>query len=152
MCNDKFKRCRRRLDIFIVLRVSVFCFFGTVSKLEPIRLIRAYFETLQTEMVSPSDKRRQYVTGFTGSAGTAVVTDKLAALWVDGRYHLQADQQLDCQWTIMKSGQDKVPSIGEWLKSVLSSGDRVGADPKLVSADQWLEWRTELGRNFKIEV
>jgi hypothetical protein len=40
-----------------------------------------------------------------------------------------------------------VPSIGEWLKSVLSSGDRVGADPKLVSADQWLEWRSELG-NF----
>jgi hypothetical protein len=97
-------------------------------------------------MVSPSDRRRQYVTGFTGSAGTAVVTLNSAALWVDGRYHLQADQQLDCQWIVMKSGQDQVPSISEYLKSILSSGDRVGADPKLVSADQWLEWRSELGK------
>lgn len=101
----------------------------------------------QTEMVSPSDKRRQYVTGFTGSAGTAVVTQNMAALWVDGRYHLQADQQLDCQWIVMKSGQDQVPSISEWLKSVLSSGDRIGADPKLVSADQWLEWRSDLAES-----
>lgn len=104
---------------------------------------------VQTEMVSPSDRRRQYVTGFTGSAGMAVVTLNSAALWVDGRYHLQADQQLDCQWIVMKSGQEQVPSISEWLKSVLSSGDRVGADPKLVSADQWLEWRSELGNFFK---
>lgn len=106
---------------------------------------------VQTEMVSPSDRRRQYVTGFTGSAGTAVVTLNSAALWVDGRYHLQADQQLDCQWIVMKSGQEQVPSISEWLKSVLSSGDRVGADPKLVSADQWLEWRSELGNFFQIQ-
>lgn len=66
---------------------------------------------LQTEMVSPSDKRRQYISGFSGSAGTAVVTDKQAALWVDGRYYLQADQQLDCQWLVMKSGQDYVKAL-----------------------------------------
>ena len=69
-------------------------------------------------MVSPTDKRRQYVTGFSGTAGTAVVTDKQAALWVDGRYHLQADQQLDCQWIVMKSGQEKVrPSLSIWFIS-----------------------------------
>lgn len=71
-------------------------------------------------MVSPSDKRRQYVTGFTGSAGTAVVTDKMAALWVDGRYHLQADQQLDCHWLVMKSGQDQVFSIQIFLNQFKS--------------------------------
>ena len=42
----------------------------------------------------------------------------------------------------------KVPTIGEFLRSVLSPGDRIGADPKLVSADQWLEWRSELGMFF----
>ena len=59
-------------------------------------------------MVSPSERRREFVTGFTGSAGTAVVTDRSAALWTDGRYYLQADQQLDCQWAIMKAGQENV--------------------------------------------
>lgn len=42
----------------------------------------------------------------------------------------------------------QVPEISDWLKSVLSPGDRVGADPKLVSADQWLQWRTALGIFF----
>ena len=48
------------------------------------------------------------MTGFAGSAGTAVVTDTLAALWTDGRYHLQAEQQLDCHWTLMKEGHHQV--------------------------------------------
>ena len=42
----------------------------------------------------------------------------------------------------------KVPTVAEWLKSQLRPGDRVGADPKLVSADQWTEWRRELGKRF----
>ena len=96
-------------------------------------------------MVSPNDKRRHYLTGFTGSAGTAVITENSAALWTDGRYFLQADQQLDCQWIIMRSGEENVPTVSQWLKSMFSRGDRVGADPKLVSADQWLEWRSDLG-------
>lgn len=59
-------------------------------------------------MISPENDRRQLVSGFTGSSGTAVVTDKQAVLWTDGRYYLQADQQLDCQWILMKSGRDQV--------------------------------------------
>ena len=59
-------------------------------------------------MVSKYDGRRQFISGFTGSAGTAVVTDKSAALWTDGRYYLQAEQQLDCNWIVMKAGQDRV--------------------------------------------
>lgn len=59
-------------------------------------------------MISPDNDRRQFVSGFTGSSGTAVVTDKRAVLWTDGRYYLQANLQLDCQWTLMKSGDDEV--------------------------------------------
>jgi Xaa-Pro aminopeptidase len=58
--------------------------------------------------VSKFDQRRHYITGFTGSAGIAVVTDQTAALWTDGRYFLQADMELDCNWILMKSGQDDV--------------------------------------------
>ncbi len=58
--------------------------------------------------MSANDQRRQFVSGFTGSAGTAVVTEHLAALWTDGRYFLQADQELDCNWIIMRVGQEQV--------------------------------------------
>ena len=52
--------------------------------------------------------RREFLTGFYGSAGEALVTLNKAVLWTDGRYHLQADQQLDCNWTLMKQGQEGV--------------------------------------------
>ena len=62
-------------------------------------------------MISPDNDRRQFVSGFTGSSGTAVVTDKRAVLWTDGRYYLQANLQLDCQWSLLKSGSDQVLEI-----------------------------------------
>lgn len=52
--------------------------------------------------------RREFLTGFYGSAGTALVTLDKAVLWTDGRYHLQADQQLDCNWILIKQGFDNV--------------------------------------------
>ena len=85
------------------------------------------------------------MTGFTGSAGIAVVTSEQAAVWTDGRYHLQADHQLDCNWFLVKSGVNGAPSVAEWLASQLKAGDHVGADPKLVSAHVWLDWRRQLG-------
>lgn len=98
----------------------------------------------QSEMLSAHDRRLEFITGFTGSAGIAVVTDKSAAFWTDGRYFLQAEQQLDCNWMIMKSGYDQVPTIPEWIASNLAVGDRIGADPKLVGADVWLDWSNDL--------
>ena len=64
------------------------------------------------------DKRREFISGFTGSAGTAVVTPTKALLWTDGRYHLQASQQLDENWTVMKDGLPNVPKLEEWLSKV----------------------------------
>ena len=62
----------------------------------------------QAEYVAPDDQRRHFVSGFTGSAGTAVVTATAAALWTDGRYFLQAEDELDCNWILMKQGQSGV--------------------------------------------
>jgi Xaa-Pro aminopeptidase len=65
----------------------------------------------QSEYVAACDERRAFISGFTGSAGTAVITARDALLWTDGRYYLQASQQLSSQWTLMKSGLRETPSM-----------------------------------------
>ncbi|ROT63461.1 hypothetical protein C7M84_018673 [Penaeus vannamei] len=127
-----------------------------------------------SEYVADADKRRQYISGFSGSAGTAVVTMEQLALWTDGRYFLQADDELDCNWLLMKQknpGKAKskrslrhfrnvppgssatdpstapcpqVPKMMDWLKQTLIPGSRVGADPRLIGADTWKKFAEEL--------
>ncbi|TKW31076.1 hypothetical protein SEVIR_2G081300v4 [Setaria viridis] len=89
----------------------------------------------QSEFIAECFMRRAYLTGFTGSAGTAVVTKDKAALWTDGRYFLQAEKELSHEWTLMRSGNHGVPTTSEWLNDVLPSGCRVGIDPFLFSFD-----------------
>ncbi|KAL3865143.1 hypothetical protein ACJMK2_006764 [Sinanodonta woodiana] len=91
----------------------------------------------QSEYIAPCDSRRAFITGFTGSAGTAVITMKEAALWTDGRYYLQAEQQMDTNWKLMKDGSVTTPSQGEWLSQVLEEGNCVGVDPYLLSVETW---------------
>ncbi|XP_076316903.1 xaa-Pro aminopeptidase 1-like isoform X2 [Tachypleus tridentatus] len=91
----------------------------------------------QSEYIAPCDQRRVFVSGFTGSSGVAVVTEEAAALWTDGRYYLQAEHQLDHNWTLMKDGLPDTPSQGDWLNKVLPLGSRVGVDPFLLSYDMW---------------
>lgn len=55
--------------------------------------------------------RREFLTGFYGSAGEALVTVDKAILWTDGRYHIQADHQLDCNWSLMKQGELEVSKL-----------------------------------------
>ena len=90
-----------------------------------------------SEYVREKDKRRGFISGFSGSAGTAVVTLSAAALWTDGRYFLQAEKELDCNWILQRSGIKGVPSKEKWLTTVLKSGDRVGIDPFLISIRSW---------------
>lgn len=54
------------------------------------------------------DERRAFISGFTGSAGTAIVTENSACLWTDGRYFLQASREMDENWTLMKEGNFSV--------------------------------------------
>lgn len=68
-------------------------------------LIRLPYSYQQSEYISSRDRRIAFVSGFTGSAGTVVITEQTAALWTDSRYFLQAEQQLNSElWTLMKSG------------------------------------------------
>lgn len=98
----------------------------------------------QSEYVSARDERRAWLSGFTGSAGTAVVTMDEALLWTDGRYHLQASRQLDGAWTLMKQRMPGVPEPEEWLAANLPRGSLVGIDPFLVSANDVRRWRAAL--------
>ena len=95
----------------------------------------------QSEYVQNYDDRRAWITGFLGSAGTAVVTRDSAALWTDGRYWTQAESELDCKnWYLMRSGQSGVPSLSNWLSSQVngtSPYDRVGVAAQFVSSSWW---------------
>lgn len=101
----------------------------------------------QSEYVAECDLRRAFISGFTGSDGTAIVTDTGAALWTDGRYFLQAEQQLSSDWTLMKAGLPDTPTDAKWLSSVLPVGGRVGCDPALLSIDRWKPLCKELKSN-----
>ncbi len=91
-----------------------------------------------SEYLAGRDERRAFISGFTGSTGTAVVTGDKALLWTDGRYYLQAEDQLDGDhWTLMRVGQPDTPTRGDWLAANLEQGQSVGVDPFLVPCDEW---------------
>ncbi|MEO6840686.1 MAG: aminopeptidase P family protein [Bradyrhizobium sp.] len=83
----------------------------------------------QNEYVAPSEERLAWLTGFTGSAGMAIVLVHEAAMFVDGRYTLQAAKQVDVRAWKVESLID--PSPESWLTSHLSASDRLGFDPWL---------------------
>lgn len=90
----------------------------------------------QSEYVGEHFKAREYITGFTGSAGTAVVTLEEAGLWTDGRYFLQAGKQLaGTTITLRKIGEPGVPTIPEYLAEALPSGGTLGVDGRVISAN-----------------
>ena len=81
------------------------------------------------EYVPEHWEARKWISGFTGSAGTAIVTLDKAGVWTDSRYFLQAAEQLaDTGITLFKDNLPETPSIVEWLCSVLYEGDNVGID------------------------
>ena len=83
----------------------------------------------QNEYVPPSEERLAWLTGFTGSAGLAVVLTQEAALFVDGRYTLQAAKQVDAKAWAVESLIDPPPE--SWVSAHLKAGDRLGFDPWL---------------------
>jgi len=86
-------------------------------------------DSQQNEYVPPSDERLAWLTGFTGSAGLAIVLTGEAAVFVDGRYTIQAAKQVDtAAWSIESLIE---PPPESWLTAHLSPGDRLGFDPWL---------------------
>ncbi|NXN94352.1 XPP2 aminopeptidase, partial [Rhinopomastus cyanomelas] len=88
-----------------------------------------------SEYIAQRDARLGWVTGFTGSAGTSVVTQDKAALWTDSRYWTQAERQLDCNWELQRTTQ--IESIGLWLLQAVPAQGNISLDPFLFSIDTW---------------
>ena len=90
-----------------------------------------------SEYVGDYFKCRKYITGFTGSAGTAVIMPDMAGLWTDGRYFIQAAQQLEgTPVTLFKMGEPDVPTIHKFLEENLKEGMCLGFDGRTVSAEE----------------
>ena len=86
-----------------------------------------------SEYVNPYFKCRQYLSGFTGSAGTLLVTEDWAGLWTDGRYFIQAAAQLEGSGIVlMKDREPGVPTISEYLEANLPGGGTLGFDGRVV--------------------
>lgn len=88
----------------------------------------------ESEYAGDYFKARKYMTGFTGSAGTAVITMDEAGLWTDGRYFVQAAQQLKGSTVkLQKMGEPGVPTIAEYIRSELEEGGVLGFDGRVVT-------------------
>lgn len=88
----------------------------------------------ESEYVGAHFKARRFITGFTGSAGTAVITLTEAGLWTDGRYFVQAENQLkDSTVTLFRMGEEGVPEVNEFIKEKLPEGGCLGFDGRVVN-------------------
>lgn len=91
-----------------------------------------------SEYTAARDQLRAFISGFTGSAGVAIIgRSDFAGLWADGRYWIQAGNQLDENWTLFKAGAEGVPSWSDWLRKgafdqLKTSTLRVGLDSRLL--------------------
>ena len=102
----------------------------------------------QSEYVGEHFKARSYITGFTGSAGTAVITLHDAKLWTDGRYFLQAAKQLEGTGvTLMKMFEPGVPTIEEYLEAELKPGQTLSFDGRVVSVGEGDEYASIAKKN-----
>lgn len=89
-----------------------------------------------SEYVGDYYKVREFISGFTGSAGTVLIGMKETGLWTDGRYFLQAEQELkDTEFRLFRMGESDVPSVFEYLEGRLEEGQTLALDYRTVSCE-----------------
>lgn len=98
-----------------------------------------------SEYVGDYFKCREYITGFTGSAGNAVFLQDEAGLWTDGRYFLQAEEQLKGSGvTLFRMGEEGVPKLEDWLAEKLQPGQRLAVDGRTLSVERYRKLKEKL--------
>ena len=108
-----------------------------------------------SEYVPPRWEGRKWISGFDGSAGTAVVTLHSAALWTDSRYFLAAEEQLaGTEFQLMRERMEGTPSIAQWIAAELSDADstEIGVDGMCMTYADVSDLKTELKHNGGITV
>jgi Xaa-Pro aminopeptidase len=108
----------------------------------------------QSEYVAQHYTARTFITGFTGSAGTAIITLDDAILWTDGRYFIQAESELkDTGVSLFKMGEPEVPTVEAFLKGSLPVGAKIGFDGKVISQEYFTNLRKALeSKEYSFEV
>jgi Xaa-Pro aminopeptidase len=108
----------------------------------------------QSEYVAQHYTARTFITGFTGSAGTAIITLDDAILWTDGRYFIQAESELkDTGVSLFKMGEPEVPTVEEFLKGSLPMGAKIGFDGKVISQEYFTNLKKALeSKEYSFEV
>ncbi len=98
-----------------------------------------------SEYIADCWKERVWISGFNGSAGTAVITTAKAGLWTDSRYFLQGAEQLSGTGIeLMKQGLPETLEIIPWLSDELKAGDKVGVNPQMFSVNAYASMKSEL--------
>ena len=98
-------------------------------------------------------KAREWLTGFDGSAGTAVVLAENGALWTDSRYFLQAEEQLNgTPFELMRDGMPGTPSVAEWLRKNLPQGGNIGCYGEIMTQELADDLVGELGEEYQCVV
>lgn len=107
----------------------------------------------QSEYVGEYFKSREFISGFTGSAGIVVVTEDEAGLWTDGRYFIQAEKQLEgSSITLFKIGEENVPTFIEYIGKNLKNNHCLGFDGKVLSVKNVFDIKNGFGKKkIKIE-
>jgi len=99
----------------------------------------------KSEYVAEHWQVGKWLTGFSGSAGTTVVTRNKAVLWTDFRYYIQAEKQLEGSgFELFRMGEPEVPSVTKWLRDILGPGAVVGIDAKVFTTAGVRELKKEL--------
>ncbi|WP_373899380.1 aminopeptidase P family protein [Haloimpatiens sp. FM7315] len=124
---------------------------STLKNLMKEKHIDAYivpsFDAHQSEYVADHWRSREWISGFTGSAGTAVITNEKNGLWTDGRYYIQAAKQLEGSGIdLFKMGQIGVPKVMKWLYDTLDEGSVVGFDGKVISVSYFRSMEKEFAK------
>lgn len=97
-----------------------------------------------SEYIADHFKNRKWISGFTGSAGTVVITQEAAGLWTDGRYYIQAEKELENSGIrLFRAADLGVPSYTEWLLTVLEKGNCVGFDGSVFAASSVKKMESE---------
>ena len=113
--NDRVKKLRELMD-----EKGIVAYIVTTS------------DPHQSEYVADYYKDRAWITGFTGSAGTAVITQDEAILWTDGRYFIQAEKELTgSEYKLYKMNIPGFPTYTEYLQEKLKTGDVIGFNGKV---------------------
>ncbi|KAL0973661.1 hypothetical protein UPYG_G00208020, partial [Umbra pygmaea] len=117
-------------DAMISLNVSAYIIPGTDAHL--------------SEYIGQRDARMAFMSGFTGSAGTAVVTQDKAVLWTDSRYWVQAERQMDCNWELKRDVS--ISSITTWLIQEMMDPEGIAFDPFLFSIETYNAYHYNLAQ------